>query len=690
AAATLIEGVESERNFIGSYLATSTTSITIGTGSKTFATLAGLAYSSYSRVRISNSSSNFMEGLITSYTGTSLVVNVDYVSGSGTFASWNISIAGIVGTNGTTGASGTTGTTGAQGIQGVAGATGASGADGAANAWSLTGNAGIVDGINFIGTTNNASLTFKANNIVSGKINLINGGTSFGYNSLSNNTTGTYNTSFGYNALQNNTTGTENTAIGYKTLSLITNGYRNTALGIYALSDDSTGNYNIAIGGASLSDNISGDGNIAIGNEAMTNNKTAGQNVAIGWNALRLQSYDAGGYKWNSNNVAIGDGALFSNQPTSTLNGIENTAVGFYSLNDNTTGAYNTASGAYSLYLNITGNNNASFGNNSLHSNSSGSNNVALGNYALYSNVAGSNATAIGYNAMYYANSSSNSFLNCNVALGYQALQGSSQTSNTGNYNTALGYQTLLVNSTGGANVAGGYQSLFSNTTGNNNTACGTYSLNSNSTGYYNTAVGSSALTNTINGYYNTAIGMSAYPSNTAIVNYTGIGYNVGSATSVNNSVELGNTSVGSIKGQVALTTYSDERIKDNIKANVPGLDFILKLRPVTYNLNIHKQNEIMYKDKKDANTDWDGKYDIEKITMTGFIAQEVEQASKEVGFDFSGIDKPKSNDGLYGLRYSEFVVPLVKAVQEQQEQITQLKKLVELQQKQIEELLKK
>jgi hypothetical protein len=28
-------------------------------------------------------------------------------------------------------------------------------------------------------------------------------------------------------------------------------------------------------------------------------------------------------------------------------------------------------------------------------------------------------------------------------------------------------------------------------------------------------------------------------------------------------------------------------------------------------------------------------------------------------------VDKPLNKDGLYGLRYSDFVVPLVKAVQE-------------------------
>jgi len=67
-----------------------------------------------------------------------------------------------------------------------------------------------------------------------------------------------------------------------------------------------------------------------------------------------------------------------------------------------------------------------------------------------------------------------------------------------------------------------------------------------------------------------------------------------------------------------------------------------------------------------------------EKMIQTGFIAQEVEQAAKETGYDFSGIDKPKNEKDFYGLRYADFVVPLVKAIQEQQTIIEQLRKQVE------------
>ena len=71
---------------------------------------------------------------------------------------------------------------------------------------------------------------------------------------------------------------------------------------------------------------------------------------------------------------------------------------------------------------------------------------------------------------------------------------------------------------------------------------------------------------------------------------------------------------------------------------------------------------------------------DSENMIMTGFLAQEVETAALECNYDFSGIDKPKNVNDHYSLRYAEFVVPLVKAVQEQQE-------MIEEQQKEIDKL---
>lgn len=91
------------------YSATSTTSITLGTGSTTWTTQSGLAYVAGQRVRVANDSTHYAEGPITSYTGSSLVVNVDRIVGTGTFASWNIGIAGDQGAAGSNGSNGTNG-----------------------------------------------------------------------------------------------------------------------------------------------------------------------------------------------------------------------------------------------------------------------------------------------------------------------------------------------------------------------------------------------------------------------------------------------------------------------------------------------------------------------------------------------------------------------------------------------------
>ncbi|MDD5155700.1 MAG: tail fiber domain-containing protein [Candidatus Omnitrophica bacterium] len=94
----------------------------------------------------------------------------------------------------------------------------------------------------------------------------------------------------------------------------------------------------------------------------------------------------------------------------------------------------------------------------------------------------------------------------------------------------------------------------------------------------------------------------------------------------------------------------SDAREKTNIIDTPLGLDFIMHLRPVQYNWI-----------KND-----DGK-------LQGIIAQELEAALKEKGTEFSGLHYDQKTD-TYSLAYTEFIAPLIKAVQEQQGEIEVLK----------------
>ncbi len=266
----------------------------------------------------------------------------------------------------------------------------------------------------------------------------------------------------------------------------------------------------------------------------------------------------------------------------------------------------------------------------------------------------------------------------------------------TGNNNTGVG-AVSLGNNTGGHNNTGlGYSSLASNTLGTNNTGIGRSSLQGSTNGDYNTAVGYGALiTQTSNGYYNTGVGgltlftvTSNATGNTAVgygadlssssgmTNSTVIGYNA--IVNANNKVRIGNTTVTVIEGQVAFSVSSDGRFKFNVKEDVKGLDFINKLRPITYQTDTKKIDEHHMKHMSDdvckKRLEGVDHKDSTKIRHTGFIAQEVEQAAKDCGYNFDGVNKPQDENGTYGLSYSQFVVPIIKAIQELSSGTTQTK----------------
>lgn len=74
--------------------ATSTTSNTIaGSGDKTWDVGTGKSFVLGQYVRVANSVTAWMAGLVKSYSGSTLVVTVDDSAGSGTFTSWTVSLA---------------------------------------------------------------------------------------------------------------------------------------------------------------------------------------------------------------------------------------------------------------------------------------------------------------------------------------------------------------------------------------------------------------------------------------------------------------------------------------------------------------------------------------------------------------------------------------------------------------------
>ena len=152
----------------------------------------------------------------------------------------------------------------------------------------------------------------------------------------------------------------------------------------------------------------------------------------------------------------------------------------------------------------------------------------------------------------------------------------------------------------------------------------------------------------------------------------------------------MGNTAITSIGGYAGWTTLpSDARFKKNVREDVGGLDFILRLRPVTYNVDVQKLVDHLGEDLK---TDSLGNTVLREqnaeliaarkekaaIRYTGFIAQEVDSAAKASGYDFSGVDKATDSERMLGLRYAEFVVPLVKGMQEQHSIIQEQRALIQ------------
>jgi hypothetical protein len=383
------------------------------------------------------------------------------------------------------------------------------------------------------------------------------------------------------------------------------------------------------------------------------------------------------------------------------------TSFGLRSLYSNSTGAYNTATGTDALYNNISGSWNTGMGMQSLYNAKTAVSNTAVGFQSLFSSNASWNTavgvtslaastsgysnTAVGYDAMRsdtsgYENTAigvsslySNKNASFNVATGFGALFSNT----TAEKNTANGCEALY-NSNGVANAAVGYRSLYSNTSGGLNTATGYEALKANTTGSYNTGFGYDALYTNVSGDGNTAIGSGAdviYPD---IHNAGAFGYNA--LTNASGKIVIGqNSALLTVGSYVPWSNFSDGRFKNDVQNDVPGLAFITKLRPVTYIIDLEKLDRYLTQQMPDSIAKKYFKsadeYNKNKfIRHTGFIAQEVEEAARQLNYSFDGVNKPTNPTDNYSLAYSTFVVPLVKAVQEQQS-------IIDNQQKQIDEM---
>ena len=113
---------------------------------------------------------------------------------------------------------------------------------------------------------------------------------------------------------------------------------------------------------------------------------------------------------------------------------------------------------------------------------------------------------------------------------------------------------------------------------------------------------------------------------------------------------------------RTAWTNVSDLRDKTNVE-NLPdnlGLNFIRKLRPVTFKFDVRMQ--YMYKCGFEFG-DKDGTLKSSK-TNYGFLAQQIEEAAKDLNVKFDGVSYSSHSD-VYRLKITELLSPIVKAIQE-------------------------
>jgi len=263
--------------------------------------------------------------------------------------------------------------------------------------------------------------------------------------------------------------------------------------------------------------------------------------------------------------------------------------------------ATNTVVGVGAGQSNTTGDNNTSIGINTLRDNLGGFSNTAIGAYAMERNQGGAGNTAVGTSSLY---------------------------SNTSGYgNTACGKGTLTTN-----------------TIGVNNTALGSGALAVNLVGNDNVAIGNSALISSL-GSANTAVGHLAGQFNTNFNNTTCLGYNA--QASAGDQIVLGNTAINALRCNVqTITSLSDGRDKTDIVEITEGLEFINKLKPVTFTWNQRDEGRV-------------------GIKSAGFIAQDLLELQNDslIG---ENLDLVSENDTeRLEARYANLLPVMIKAIQE-------------------------
>ena len=469
------------------------------------------------------------------------------------------------------------------------------------------------------------------------------------------------NTAYGIGALDAVTTGDKNTAIGYNAGTALTEGTGyNVFVGWTAGSANTTGDFNTVLGAAALIAATTSDNNIAIGPNAIQSSDTEAHNLAIGRDALNVVN-SGGEY-----NVAIGNYAL-----SSLTSSDANVAVGYEAGKAITGGGDGVVVIGYQAGVALTDCSSSVFiGYQAGDGHDDEDHNIGIGRHALGGSVAGGEYNiAIGSYVLDAATSGDG-----NTAVGYAAAGAIT----TGDYNTAIGYASMTNGATtGDGNSCLGQSSGYNITSGRGNTFVGDRAGYQCTESEMNTAIGIYAGYNLTTGSGgNTTLGYASAYNLTTGINNTVLGYDAGrpgspggNLVTTSHNICLGDDRISACHVQVDWTIASDQRDKTDFTALDLGLDFVNDLKPYTYKWDKRSRYGDKEADDYDLNAQTpDGTHKEDWLDI-GFKAQEVEALEKAAGYkiaDKTNLTTSLSEDGKqYGIKYSNFVPILVKAVQE-------------------------
>jgi hypothetical protein len=307
----------------------------------------------------------------------------------------------------------------------------------------------------------------------------------------------------------------------------------------------------------------------------------------------------------------------------------ENVAVGFATLSKNVDGDGNVVVGAQALQLQSIGSNNVAIGALALNENSSGDGNVALGFGSFQSLGVGSNNVGIGFNAGKFETGSNKLYIqntadNKDNALIYGDFAADSLLLNAKTINK------FSLNVRGSNVLEMGYG------TAGKQTDAGKISYGGFGDADFLGIVGAGKQ---INAGTDRVI---------KLWSEGGLRIRGNALPDVNNVYSLGTsgqrwrevwTNAGAINS-------SDANLKTNITTSPYGLDEVMLMYPVQYNWKTNPNEDL----------------------QIGFLAQDIQKIIPEA------VVVPANGDPL-GMKYTELIPVLVKAIQELKNEVTELKK---------------